>query len=249
MITTTQLPRIIGHRGAKGLAPENTLAGFRAAADAGARWVEFDVQLSSDDVPVLFHDDDIERLSGDLGRFTTLPLAIIKNLEVGSHFSPAFSGEGVPTFAEAMTELASLDLGANVEIKLPDDASDEMAEKTARVIADVVRSDWPDVLPPPLLSSFDARALRALRDTAPDLARAFIFSKIPDGWMETALGLACGGVHVAGHRVSEKLVGEAHDAGLLVRAYTINERTQAEALFAMGVDGIFTDFPDQLAGL
>ena len=249
MNTDAMPSRVIGHRGAKGLAPENTLAGVRAAAEAGADWVEFDVQLSADGEPALFHDDDIERVTGDLGRFVTIPWTILKTLDAGAHFSPAFVGTPIPTLTDAMVELGRLGLGANVEIKLARDATDEMVEKTARVVADALKADWPASLPLPLLSSFDVRALKAVQGAAPDLPRAYIVVTPPLEWKETALGLGCVALHVAADRITDEVIAEAHAAGLAVRAYTVNDRAEADTLLARGVDGIFTDFPNIMTGL
>src|SRR5580704_12278143 len=93
-----RLPPVIGHRGAAAQAPENTLAGFRAARALGCAWVEFDVRLTVDGVPVVCHDDKLDRTSNGRGRISKLPLAAIRMLDAGSWFGPAFAGERIPTF-------------------------------------------------------------------------------------------------------------------------------------------------------
>ena len=87
------LPRVIGHRGIAARAPENTLAGFRRAAELGVAWVELDVQLTSDGVPVVFHDDGLERTTDGQGLLIETPLAVLRGLDAGAWFGPAFAGE------------------------------------------------------------------------------------------------------------------------------------------------------------
>src|SRR5579859_6338194 len=107
-------PAIIGHRGAAGLAPENTLAAIRAAAAAGARWVELDVQLTRDGVPVLLHDSTLERTTDGEGKVGDADLDALRRVDAGSWFAPRFLGQRVPTLAEAVAELGQLGLGANL---------------------------------------------------------------------------------------------------------------------------------------
>src|SRR5277367_3846394 len=95
------LPPVIGHRGAAAYAPENTLAGFRAAQALGCTWVEFDVRLSADDALVVCHDDKLERTTGGRGRISMMRLAAIRRHDAGSRFGAGFAGERIPTLEEA----------------------------------------------------------------------------------------------------------------------------------------------------
>ena len=112
-----RLPQVIGHRGAAAAAPENTLASIRKAKELGASWIEFDVKLTRDGQAILFHDDRLERTTDGRGAVAATTLAEIKRLDAGSWFGPAFRGEPVPTFDEALMLCAELGLGINVEIK------------------------------------------------------------------------------------------------------------------------------------
>ena len=95
--TDIRIPRVVGHRGAAGHAPENTLAGLRKAVELGATWVEFDVVLTGDGVPVLLHDDTLERTTNGRGSIAETALADVRSLDAGSWFSERFAGERVPT--------------------------------------------------------------------------------------------------------------------------------------------------------
>src|SRR5690606_7962488 len=104
------LPRLIGHRGAPAIAPENTLAGFRAAAEAGAAAVEFDVRLSADGIPMVIHDATLDRTTNARGAVGTSTAAELGAVDAGAWFAPRFTGEGVPTLEAAIAELAGLGL-------------------------------------------------------------------------------------------------------------------------------------------
>src|SRR5271166_449311 len=96
------LPPVIGHRGAAGCAPENTLAGLRKAKELDCRWVEFDVRLTGDGQLILLHDERLERTTNGRGKAALLPLAVVRRYDAGRRFDAAFKGEGVPTLAEAV---------------------------------------------------------------------------------------------------------------------------------------------------
>ena len=108
------LPRIVGHRGAPRLAPDNTLASFRAAAAAGVKAVEFDVALTFDARPVVLHDAGLERTTNGTGLLAESLLEAISGLDAGSWFDPAFANEVVPTLEETIDLLDALGLGADI---------------------------------------------------------------------------------------------------------------------------------------
>src|ERR1700683_1095896 len=94
------IPKVIGHRGAALRAPENTLAGFRKAAELGCTWVEFDVRLSLEDRPIIFHDDTLERTTEGTGPVGATTLVDLLSLDAGSFFDFAYRGERIPTLDE-----------------------------------------------------------------------------------------------------------------------------------------------------
>ena len=108
--------RVIGHRGSMAKAPENTLDSFRRAALDGALWIELDVHLTSDGVPIVFHDNTLERTSDGSGPLSEITLSDLKRLDAGSWFNPSFAGTRIPTLAEAVTLSDELGLSMNVEM-------------------------------------------------------------------------------------------------------------------------------------
>jgi glycerophosphoryl diester phosphodiesterase len=221
-----QLPTVIGHRGAAAHAPENTLASFREAHRRGAPWVEIDVKLTRDGVPIVMHDDSLKRTTG------------IDRLVAETSCSEL--PPGVPTFEEAIACFGELGLGCNVEIKPAAGAEAE----TARAVVETLRRAWPAHLPPPLLSSFKDTALAAARAAAPDYARALLISELVLDWRERAAALGAVGINVNGHKLGALWAHDIKRAGFALSAYTIDDAVEARALVALGVDCIISDAPD-----
>lgn len=244
MIDTETMPvsTVIGHRGAAGHAPENTLASLEKAAVLGARWIEFDTKLTADGHVILFHDDTLDRTTDGRGDVAETTLADFRALDAGSWFDPAYAGQRVPTLKEAMETLARLGLGAVVEVK----ASPGRERETGDAVAGALAAGWPETLPAPLISSFQPTALGAARDRAPDIRRALNVLKIPRGWRKQVKALDCRAIHCLERRLTARRVGAFKDEGLAVRAFTVNDRTRGETLLRWGVDGVFSDYPERM---
>lgn len=236
---------VIGHRGAAALAPENTLAGLRKAAELGARWVEVDVQLTADGVPILIHDFVLDRTTDGHGRVGRTPLARIERLDAGEWFGRHYVGEPVPTLAAAIEALAKLGLGANFELK----AGPARAARTGRIAARTIAELWPARLPPPVISSFSVRALAAARSAAPEIPRALLLRRLSPGWRRKARALSCAAIHCAHKSLTKGRAARIRAAGYPIRCYTVNDRARARTLKCWGVEAIFTDRPDLLIEL
>ena len=236
------VPAVIGHRGAAGHAPENTLASIRAAAATGVRWVEFDTKLSRGGDVVLFHDDTLERTTDGRGAIADADLAQLRTLDAGGWFGPAFAGEPVPTLTEALAVLEELGLGAVVEIK----ASPGLEAETGRAVARMLADHWPAVLPRPLISSFKIESLLAAGDAVPEIPRALNVLDVVGGWRDRLRAAECVALHCLHDRLGRRRVAAARDAGYAVRCFTVNRPKRAETLFNWGVETVITDFPDRM---
>lgn len=234
------LPRLIGHRGVARYAPENTLEGLHAAADMGMKWVEFDVKLTRDGVPILFHDDTLDRTTNGTGSVAQRTLEDLRQLEAGSWFADSFSGIKIPTLEDAVSVLLERNLGCNLEIKPCPGREVETAEATLDLLSRLW--DWGEGL---LISSFSYASLEAAHDMAPEWARGLLLeTEWPPHWSELADYLEVASVNVDGHAVTREQVEKIVDQGYAVLAYTVNEHDLARRLFSWGVDGLFTDAPD-----
>jgi glycerophosphoryl diester phosphodiesterase len=221
-----QLPQVIGHRGAMAYAPENTLASFREARRRGATWVEIDVKLTADGVPILMHDPSLERTMGIDRLVAETPRAEL----------PA----DVPTFEQAIACFLELGLGCNVEIK----PCEGREAETARVAVETLRRSWPAALPPPLLSSFKDASLKAALETAPEFARALLIGELGDDWQARAEALGAAGLNVGRRKLTAEGAVAIKRAGYALSVWTVNEPDEARALLGMGADCIITDAPD-----
>ena len=242
MPKTTFVPPVIGHRGACGHAPENTLVSFRRAAALGVRWVEFDVRLSRDREVVVLHDEGLERTTNGGGVVAEKDWAELQALDAGAWYDEEFGGARIPSLGQAISVLAELGLGANIEIKPGPGQSDE----TGRITAARIRAEWPATLPPPIISSFDSESLKAARNTAPDIPRALVVSKIPTDWRNRLAALGCTALHCNHKHLSLGQAGEVLDAGFALRCFTVNRTARAATLFGWGVETVITDYPERM---
>ncbi|BAO28608.1 glycerophosphodiester phosphodiesterase [Sulfuritalea hydrogenivorans] len=229
-------PRIIAHRCGGALAPENTLAGLRLAARLGCRGVEFDAMLAADGVPVLIHDETLERTTSGQGRVADMDSARLIRLDAGIRHHAAFAVEPVPTLDAALQLCAALGLWANVEIKPA--VGHEAA--TGRVVARHAAAGGGRLV----LSSFSETALRAAAAEAPQLPRALLVEVIPADWRERLAGLGAMALHCSARGLTAGVAAAVRAEGFPLACYTINRRDEAERLFAMGVSAVFSDRPD-----
>lgn len=222
-------PRIIGHRCGGRLAAENSLAGLAAAARLGCRAVEFDVMLCADGVPVLMHDETVDRTTDGQGAVAALTLDQLRRCRLG--------GEAVPTLAEALARCADLGLWANIELKAP--AGREAA--TGRAVARHLAGRWPG---PGVVSSFAPAALAACRQEAADLPLALLYRQPPADWPARLRALGAVALHCAARYANRELIAASRAAGIPLACYTVNARAAAERLLTAGVSAVFTDRPE-----
>jgi len=230
-------PRVIGHRGAAAAAPENTLASLRKAKELGTTWVEFDVKLTQDSVPILMHDDRLERTTDGRGPVALTTLAELQKLDAGGWFGPQFRGERVPTFEAALALCAELGLGINVEIK----PCPGREAETARATVETLRRCWPGALPAPLVSSFESASLAVARDLAPAMPRGYLAVALPRRWRQALETYGCSTLHLSARRLGRFQRAAVLAAGVPLLLYTVNDPSRARRLLEAGVAAIFTD--------
>jgi glycerophosphoryl diester phosphodiesterase len=229
-------PRIIAHRCGGALAPENTLAGLRVAARLGCRGVEFDAMLAADGVPVLIHDETLERTTSGLGKVAGMGSTQCINLDAGAKHHPAFTGEPLPTLDQALLLCAELGLWANVEIK----PSTGQEIETGRVVARHAAAAKCVVL----LSSFSEAALGSAADAVPQLSRALLVGSVPQDWRARMAKADAIALHSSARALTPEALRAVRDAGIPLACYTLNRRDDAERLLAGGVCAVFSDRPD-----
>jgi glycerophosphoryl diester phosphodiesterase len=237
---TLSLPKIIGHRGACAYAPENTLSSIYTAHDLGLEWVELDVKLTKDMVPIIFHDGTLDRTTSGSGRVIDTNYEDIKELEAGSWFGESFIGEPIPSLEQVIEVLCELDMSLNLEIK----PCPSRERETAEAALDLLAGYWEEH-ERILLSSFQIQSLEVCQEMAPEWARGLLFKDdFPENWQQIADHLAPRTLHIDGNKIQESPLAAFVDYGKPVLAYTINDESQAEWLFERGVKTIFSDMPD-----
>lgn len=233
-------PRYFAHRGGGTLAPENTLAGIRAAHAAGFEAVEFDVMLATDGVPVLMHDESVDRTTNSHGPMSGFDSAALDRLDAGVRYGSAFPNEPVPRFDAALRLCLELGLRANIEIKpLPDAEID-----TARVVAVMTQglvANASNTANAVLLSSFNESAIATALQVAPALPRAMLYEAVPPDWHHRVTTLQCIGLHCSADTLDAEHARSIVEAGYGLAVYTVNDAVEAKRLFDMDVDAVFTD--------
>ncbi|MDW3219355.1 MAG: glycerophosphodiester phosphodiesterase [Acidimicrobiales bacterium] len=222
--------KVMAHRGASAAAPENTVAAFRLARELGADWVELDARLSTDGVVIVHHDAHLAdgRMLADL----TLD-------EMPEH---------VPSLAEALE--ACDGMGVNIEIKnLPDDPDYDADHAVVDAVAGLAQA----YLGPErtIISSFNMDSVDRMHAVDPSLPCAWLFFQMTDPMsvVDRAVAHEMRAIHPYDNLVDVAMVNRAHDAGLEVNVWTVDDPERMTALVEMGVDGICTNVPDVARGV
>lgn len=230
---------VIAHRGAMAGAPENTLAALRLAQKQGAFWAEIDIKITLDGVPILMHDDTLERTTNGHGQVADLSWEVIRHLDAGSWFHPSFANERVPRLEEALRLAVDLEMQLNVEIK----PSEGRAKATTIVGLIEMAKVWPDRMPHPIISSMDMEVLEVAAQLQPPWPRCLILEKETPDWrarVEQAQALL---LCVQDQLLTPEFLQEIKGFPLPVLAYTLNEPARIKELLASGVASVYTDNP------
>jgi len=245
-IVTLSLVLIIAHRGASGHAPEHTFASYDLALKMGADYIEQDLQMTSDGVLVVLHDETLDRTTDCTGPVKAHTLAEIKRCDAGSWFGPKFAGQRVPTLEEVFQRYGRK---ANyyIETKSPEiyPGMEEalLALLTKYGLRDRAARDWQV-----LIQSFSPESLLRVRELDPSLPLIQLTQAGARPLVPVVSGYAVG-LGPSASDVDAQLVADAHAQCLSVHPYTVNDPAQMRDLIGLGVDGMFTNFPDRLGEL
>ncbi len=228
---------ITAHRGSALKAPENTLSAIEQAIEDGADYIEIDVRMTADGVPVLWHDSDMRRVFGLAGKISDITLEDTRNRDAGSWFDPAFSRERIATLQEAITATrgkASL----YVDIK-PDRDTPELTREVVTLLQRMNAVDGT------VIAAAEWYVLAEVRQLEPELKTTllaqFIVGPLWDREFDN-LGLRR-------NRTTPAAVAQTHRSGNELHVWTVNSPNAMSRFIDMGVDNIITDRPEVLAGL
>jgi glycerophosphoryl diester phosphodiesterase len=228
-----KVPRLFcfGHRGARGHEPENTLRSVRRALALGADGIEVDVHLAEGHLLVI-HDDTVDRTTNGSGAVAEKSFAYLRSLDAGL-------GERIPTLEEVF-DTVNRRAVINVELKGPGTAA-----PVVQLIDEYVRADaWrhEDFL----VSSFDHAQIQTAKKLRPEIRTGALIEKVPPGLAAFAEQLGAWSIHPGKRCVTPALVADAHRRGLKVFVFTVNKPAEIASMQKLGVDGVFTDYPDRL---
>lgn len=223
-------PLIIGHRGAMGYETENTLASVQKALDLGVDMIEIDVFKSKSGEIVVFHDETVDRLANSGGYIEDYTLFEIKQLTLEG-------GHKIPMLQDVLRLMAHR-IPLNIELKGAD-----TAERVHHITSYYCEKEgWdPSQF---LISSFNWDELRAYRALDPKARIAVLTEGDPLDALEVARELGAEAINPAYGKITPEKAEAIHEAGYKIYVWTVNEPKQFEELRAMGVDGIFTNYPD-----
>jgi glycerophosphoryl diester phosphodiesterase len=232
---------VVGHRGNAAGAPEDTLVSEVSAQKVGARVLEFDLHMTSDGVPVVMHDDTVDRTTDGSGRIDAMTLAQIQQLDAGSWFSPAFAGTPVPTFEQILQFASTTDA-----IILPELKEAVWTDEQVRTVADLIRKYH--MADRTMFQSFYLPVLQTAQRVAPDIARAALVTDAPPDPVGYITSFGGQGLLPQNTAVTQDLVQTLHHAGLSIMVWTVDEPDEWSRLTELGVDGIMSNNPAALWG-
>ncbi|HSA60755.1 MAG TPA: glycerophosphodiester phosphodiesterase family protein [Nitrospiraceae bacterium] len=219
----------IGHRGAAGHAPENTLAAIQKGIGLGVDFVEIDVRRTADGVLVVLHDETVNRTTNGTGRVAQLSLADLKKFDAGS-------GESIPTLEEVLKAIAGR-AGLMLELKMKG-----TAQRAVEVVHEAGFRD------PVIYASFLHDELSPVRVVDPGASLMVLFGRLPKDPVSSAMAHGPSHVGLRHDTATRRLVEDLHRAGLLVFVYTADSPGDIEHALSLGVDGVISNFPERIAG-
>lgn len=237
---------IISHRGANKYAPQNTLPAFRRSIELGTDGFETDVHLTKDGKVVLCHNYTIDETSNGQGNVSDLTLEELKSYDFGSYFSKKYEGTPLPTLDEFLTFVSSTDIKVlNIEIKSPKEENTPIVKETIRTAKEFGLFDKL------IISSFDPKLLVEAKQIDPLCKTGFLYAPnhttmYTMGWrpVKFAKSIKADALHPHYGFVNDEYVKKAHDGGIMVNPWTVNNPDVIDKLIKIGCDGIITDLPD-----
>ncbi len=230
---------IIAHRGFSAIAPENTLAAFEVAIARGASSIEFDIQLSADNIPVIFHDATLDRITGVSGKVRETNLSELQTLDVGTWFSDEFSGQKIPTLEEALNILKNVDKFLYFDVKPHCEWSDS-------AVADFVKTLQDSGIPEKcVITSFNDGFLEQVRQICDDLAIGHIVANLEAYKSQLAQAVVKSDNLISSlYRVlleNPGLIAESRSQGVDIVAWTVDDPKDMHKLLDLGITRIVTN--------
>jgi glycerophosphoryl diester phosphodiesterase len=233
--------KVFAHRGISGHFPENTMAAFQAALEAGADGIELDVQMAKDGMLVIIHDEKVDRTTGGTGYIKDMTFEEILQLDAGSWFAEVNAGETIPDLEKFLkwAAMEGNELLINIELKNDLIVYPGMEKK---VIDLILKYGLEQRV---IISSFNAESLRRVRDYHSTIQTGYLIEGIPENTLDMAKNIGADSIHCEEKFALSELGRKAMEAGFPLRVYTVNDENRSEFLTNAGVEVIMTDFPER----
>jgi glycerophosphoryl diester phosphodiesterase len=243
-------PLIIGHRGASAKAPENTIAAFRMALDAGADGIEFDVRLTRDGVPVVIHDNNLKRTGGSNHRVADLSLAELKDIDLGSWFDEtSFARERVPTLEEVFQLFEPTNHLLYLEMKCDPDERD----KLAKTCCDFLRGS--SLKNRVIVECFDLQGIESVKTLDSDIKTAALFEpslRVPPSLpvavriINQARAVKADEIALHHRLVNRRVIDAARNSHLQVVVWTVDDIGWIKRASSHGITALITNDPESM---
>jgi glycerophosphoryl diester phosphodiesterase len=234
-------PLVVAHRGASGIAPENTLVSFRRAIAQGADMIEFDVRMTADFHIVVLHDRDLKRTTGKNAKVWDMTLQQLRLLEAGSWFHPRFAGEQIPTLRQVL-EMMPEGVIANIEVKTDGDRRKKLAFEEVCILT-IMEKKCEDRV---LVSSFDHKFIKRLHSLYPSIRTGALYMPVRDARKSPSLIARKTGAKafICNHTMlGQRFIRDARLRKMFVATYVVNTEDHLQRAVDLGVDAVITDFP------
>jgi len=240
-LKTAKRPLIIAHRGYRAKYPENTLAAFQGAIDAGVDMIELDVLLTRDRKIVVIHDESLDRTTNGQGMVSDYTLSELKTFDAGSWFDVRFSEERLPTLEEVL-DLVKGKVFVNIEIKRSAYDPYHPSDAIEKQIVDLVKRK--NAVETVLISSFEWRVLEPIAAMGEAPAIAVLSGDPEEGNpLEACRKLEAFSWHPSAVALKEEHVRKMHGAGIMVLPYHVDTIEDVKRMLEMDVDGLIVDDP------
>jgi glycerophosphoryl diester phosphodiesterase len=234
---------VYGHRGARGEAPENTLASFHRAVEAGVNGVELDLRLSRDGQLVVIHDDTVNRTTGARGLVVHFDADELARLDARRNGPPCAFSQPIPTIERVLEEFPSIGHFQLEAKPINSEVRPLMAERLAQLFHEFALYQRATV------TSFDPGLLDAVRQRDPAIPLGLVSDRTRPEPLGIAERLGAKLLILHWKKCTRERIDAAHAAGLSVSAWTVNDDSEAVRLLYDGVDSIVTDFPTRIIAL
>lgn len=232
-------PPIIAHRGAGSDAPENTLAAIHATNASGINWIEIDIKITYDGVPILMHDDTIDRTTTGSGAVAEMNWADLQKVKIKSDHFPNHQDETIPWLPDVVRAIVDHKMSLIAEIK----PCPGRSRATTMVSIIELAKIWPERGALPVISSFDIESLETAGQLEPHWPRCLSFDKLDSEWRAKVERVGACAMAIKEDVLTRDFVDEVNRLRLPLLAYTVNDPLRAKELLAWGVSAVYADCP------